>query len=130
MPSGRGYLQFILDQLSDLEEVDCRPMMGEFILYYRGKIVGGVYDDRLLVRPTKSALARMPEICANLLDTWDGEYPSFPARYSSVRRSSLPSRMQTSISSTSCCTFFVHSSIAIPPLRSAMRLYQTRAPFA
>ena len=61
MPSGRGYLQFILDQLSDLEEVDCRPMMGEFILYYRGKIVGGVYDDRLLVRPTKSALARMPD---------------------------------------------------------------------
>ena len=38
-----------------------RAMMGEFILYYRGKIVGGIYDDRFLVKPTKSALERMPD---------------------------------------------------------------------
>ena len=55
------YLQFILDQLSDLEEITFRAMMGEYILYYRGKIVGGIYDDRLLVKPVKSALSYMPE---------------------------------------------------------------------
>ncbi len=61
MASSKEYLDFILEQLSDLEEVIYRPMMGEFILYYRGKIVGGIYDDRLLVKPTKSALALMPQ---------------------------------------------------------------------
>ena len=61
MATGRGYLDFIADQLSDLEDVAFRPMMGEYILYYKGRIVGGIYDDRLLVRPTPSALAMMPE---------------------------------------------------------------------
>ncbi len=61
MASGKAYLDFILEQLSDLEEVTYRPVMGEFILYYRGKIVGGIYDDRLLVKPTKSTLALMPQ---------------------------------------------------------------------
>ncbi len=60
MASSNEYLQFILDQLSELEEVTHRAMMGEFIIYYRGKIVGGIYDDRLLVKPTKSAIAYMP----------------------------------------------------------------------
>ncbi len=59
MASGKEYLDFLLEQLPD--EVTYRPMMGEFILYYRGKIVGGIYDDRLLVKPTKSALALMPQ---------------------------------------------------------------------
>ena len=49
MASSKDYLQFILEQLSDLEEITYRAMMGEYILYYRGKIVGGIYDDRLLV---------------------------------------------------------------------------------
>ncbi len=61
MASSREYLNFILEQLSDLEDISYRAMMGEFILYYRGRIVGGIYDDRLLVKPTKSALAFMPE---------------------------------------------------------------------
>ena len=50
-----------MEQLSGLEDVSWRAMMGEYILYYRGKIVGGIYDDRFLVKPVKSALAMMPE---------------------------------------------------------------------
>lgn len=61
MASTQAYLDFILDQLSELEEITYRKMMGEYIIYYRGKIVGGVYDDRLLVKPTKAAVERMPE---------------------------------------------------------------------
>lgn len=61
MASSREYLEFILDQLSDLDGISYRAMMGEFILYYHGKIVGGIYDDRLLVKPVKSAIALMPE---------------------------------------------------------------------
>ena len=61
MASGKEYLHFILEQLSDLDDISYRPMMGEFILYYRGKIVGGIYDDRLLVKPTKSAIAYMTD---------------------------------------------------------------------
>ena len=60
MASNKAYLQFILEQLSDLDDISYRPMMGEFILYYRGKIVGGIYDDRLLVKKTRSALECMP----------------------------------------------------------------------
>lgn len=51
---------FILGQLSELEEITYRAMMGEFIIYYRGKIVGGIYDDRLLVKQVKSAISYMP----------------------------------------------------------------------
>lgn len=61
MASSNEFLNFILDQLSELEEIAYRPMMGEYILYYRGKIVGGIYDDRLLVKPVKSAVSHMPE---------------------------------------------------------------------
>ncbi len=60
MASSKEYLEFILDQLSELDDVSYRAMMGEYILYYRGKIIGGIYDDRFLVKPTKSALAMMP----------------------------------------------------------------------
>ena len=61
MASTKEYLDFLLEQLSDLEEVSFRAMMGEYILYYRGKVVGGIYDDRFLVKPTRSALMMMPE---------------------------------------------------------------------
>ena len=61
MASSKGYLEYILDQLSGLDEVSCRAMMGEYIIYFRGKIVGGIYDDRFLVKPTKSAVAMMPD---------------------------------------------------------------------
>lgn len=61
MASSREYLDFIIEQLSGLESISCRAMMGEFILYYRGKIVGGIYDDRFLVKPVKSAMKMMPD---------------------------------------------------------------------
>ncbi|MBO4837269.1 MAG: TfoX/Sxy family protein [Clostridia bacterium] len=61
MASGREYLDFILEQLSELDGIAYRPMMGEYILYMRGKIIGGIYDDRFLVKPTKAALAMMPD---------------------------------------------------------------------
>lgn len=60
MASSKEYLDFILEQLSELEDVSYRAMMGEYVIYYRGKVVGGVYDDRFLVKPTKSAVAMMP----------------------------------------------------------------------
>ena len=60
MASSKGYLQFILGQLSELEEITYRAMMGEFIIYYRGTIVCGIYDDRLLVKPMKAAINYMP----------------------------------------------------------------------
>ncbi len=60
MASSKEYLGFILGQLSELEDVSFRAMMGEYIIYYRGKVVGGIYDDRFLVKPTKSAKVMMP----------------------------------------------------------------------
>ncbi len=60
MASSKKYLEFILGQLSELEEITYCDMMGEFIIYYRGKIVGGIYDDRLLIKPVKSAISYMP----------------------------------------------------------------------
>ena len=53
MASSKEYLDFILDQFSELEEMSYRQMMGEYILYYRGKIIGGIYDNRLLLKPVK-----------------------------------------------------------------------------
>ena len=61
MASSKGYLDFILEQLSDLDDISYRAMMGEYIIYYRGKVVGGIYDDRFLVKPTKSAVSMMPD---------------------------------------------------------------------
>ena len=66
MASSKEYLDFILEQLSELEEISYRAMMGEYIIYYRGKIMGGIYDDRFLVKPVKSAIAYIP----------NGEYES------------------------------------------------------
>lgn len=66
MASCKEYLDFILEQLSGLEDIRYRAMMGEYIIYYRGKIVGGIYDDRLLVKPVKAALAMMPEAVSEL----------------------------------------------------------------
>ena len=60
MASSKEYLDFIMDQLSDLEDVKVRAMMGEYIIYYREKIVGGIYDDRFLVKPVPAAVALMP----------------------------------------------------------------------
>ena len=61
MASSKEYLDFIMDQLSDLQDVKYRAMMGEYIIYYKGKIVGGIYDDRFLVKPVKAAVDLMPD---------------------------------------------------------------------
>ncbi len=60
MASSKEYLDFILEQLSQLDDVSWRAMMGEYLIYYRDKVIGGIYDDRFLVNPTKSAEALMP----------------------------------------------------------------------
>ena len=59
MASSQDYLQFVLEQLSEVDDISYRAMMGEFILYYRGKVIGGIYDDRLLVKPVPSVVAYM-----------------------------------------------------------------------
>ena len=61
MASSKEYLAFILEQLSGLDGITFKPMMGEYILYMQGRIIGGIYDDRFLVKPTKSAMAMMPD---------------------------------------------------------------------
>ena len=61
MATHKDFLDFVLDQLSGLEGVSYRPMMGEYVLYYAGKVVGGIYDDRLLLKPTEGALRLMKE---------------------------------------------------------------------
>lgn len=66
MVSSKSYLDFVLEQLSDLEEITYRAMMGEYIIYYRGKIVGGIYDDRLLVKPVKAAFSYIPQAVCEL----------------------------------------------------------------
>ena len=60
MASSREYLDFILEQLSELDGITWRAMMGEYIIYFQGKIIGGIYDDRFLVKPTKAAKTLMP----------------------------------------------------------------------
>ena len=61
MASTKEYLDFVLEQLSELDEISSRAMMGEYILYYRGKVFGGIYDDRLLVKPVPAAVKLMPD---------------------------------------------------------------------
>ena len=70
MASDRSYLEYILEQLSLLEDISSRPMMGEYIIYYRGKAAGGIYDNRFLIKPVKIALAMMPE--AHLEEPYPG----------------------------------------------------------
>lgn len=60
MASSKEYLNFVLEQLSELDNISHRAMMGEYILYYKGKIIGGIYDDRFLIKPVKSTKKLMP----------------------------------------------------------------------
>lgn len=62
MASSKEYLDFILDQLSELDGITCRAMMGEYIIYYQKKIIGGIYDDRFLVKPVPSAIRMVEDI--------------------------------------------------------------------
>lgn len=66
MPSTKAYCDFILEQLSGLEDITSRKMMGEYIIYYRGKIIGGIYDDRFLIKDTGAAAALMPQAVSEL----------------------------------------------------------------
>ncbi len=61
MSSSKEYLNYVLEQLSGLNGISYRSMMGEYIIYYRGKIIGGIYDDRLLVKPVNAAVMLMPD---------------------------------------------------------------------
>ena len=61
MASTKEYLDYILEQLSNLDDITYRAMMGEYIIYYKGKIIGGIYDNRFLLKPVKSAAALMPD---------------------------------------------------------------------
>ncbi len=70
MASSKEYLDFIMEQLSQLDDISYRAMMGEYIIYYRGKVVGGIYDDRFLLKPTKTTVAMMPN--ANMELPYDG----------------------------------------------------------
>ena len=67
MTSSKSYVQYILEQLSELDEISHRAMMGEYLIYYRGKVIGGIYDDRFLVKPVPAA--------QNLIPTADYEIP-------------------------------------------------------
>lgn len=61
MASSKEYISYVLDQLSDIEDIAHLYMMGEYVIYYKGKVIGGVFDDRFLVKNTPSAQALMPE---------------------------------------------------------------------
>lgn len=73
MASSRNYLDFVLEQLSETNNISFRPMMGEFIIYCQGKVVGGIYDDRFLVKQTKSSKKLMPD--AQLELPYEGAKP-------------------------------------------------------
>lgn len=60
MASSKEYLIFILEQLSGLDDITYSAMMGEYILYYRERVIGGIYDDRFLVKPVRAAVNLMP----------------------------------------------------------------------
>ena len=66
MASDRGYLDFVLEQLSEVGNISYRAMMGEYIIYCQGKVIGGIYDDRFLVKPTASAKRLMPDAAYEL----------------------------------------------------------------
>lgn len=61
MASTKDYLDYVLEQLSELDDISYRAMMGEYVLYFQGKVFGGIYDNRFLVKPTKFAKALMPD---------------------------------------------------------------------
>ena len=77
MASSREYLDYVLDQLSGIPGITYRAMMGEFILYIGGRIFGGIYDDRLLVKDVPAARKRMPDAVTEL--PYDGAKPMLPA---------------------------------------------------
>ena len=67
MASSKNYLEFVLEQLSGLDDVTSRSMMGEYILYFRGKIIGGIYDDRFLVKSVQAVLDKIDNLLLSFL---------------------------------------------------------------
>lgn len=61
MASTKSYLEYVLDLLSELDGISYRAMMGEYVLYYQGRVFGGIYDDRFLIKPVKAAVSMLPE---------------------------------------------------------------------
>ena len=61
MATSKSFLEFVIEQLSELDEVSHRPMMGEYLVYYRGKLIGDICDDRLLVTITKASDSLLPD---------------------------------------------------------------------
>ena len=61
MSSTKEYLNYILDQLSLIDGITYRQMMGEYIIYHHGKIAAYLCDDRLLVKPVASTVRLMPD---------------------------------------------------------------------
>lgn len=99
MASSREYLEYVLDLLSGLDEISYRQMMGEYVLYYRGKVFGGIYDDRFLIKPTKMAVTLMPNAHFELpyegskeMLLVDSEDRDFLAELLTAMYSELPSR--------------------------------------
>ena len=73
MASSKEYLDYVLEQLSETGDVTSRAMMSEYILYFRGKVIGGIYDNRLLVKPVKAARRMMPDASEDM--PYDGAKP-------------------------------------------------------
>ena len=97
MASTQDYLEFVLDLLSEVSEVTHRKMMGEYILYSRGVIFGGIYDDRFLLKDvpaTRKAFAteQIPYDGAKPMLLVDSEDPIRIAQQCSHSSQNLKSR--------------------------------------
>ena len=98
MSSSKEFLDFVLGQLSNLPDITYRAMMGEYIIYYHGKVIGGIYDNRFLVKPTKNALKIMPNAVMEIpypkgkpmIMVQDVENPEFLEKLFNVMYPELP----------------------------------------
>ena len=107
MTSSKEYLEYIMEQLSDLDDISYRAMMGEYIIYYREKIVGGIYDDRFLIKPVKTAMEMMPDAdmelpyegAKKMLLVEDVENREFLKELFEAMYDELPARKKTQITS-------------------------------
>lgn len=84
MPSSKDYLAYVLDLLCEADGISHKPMMGEYVLYSNGKVFGGIYDDRFLVKPTKSAIRLLPD--AEYQIPYDGAKPMLAVDTEDKRR--------------------------------------------
>ena len=100
MASSKDFLEFVLEQLGNLHDITYRAMMGEFIIYYRNKIIGGIYDNRLLVKPMESVFKIIPHATMEIpypggkpmIMIPDVENPELLAEVFNLLYSELPNR--------------------------------------